>query len=142
MKTYYDVFNQSNVRLIDVNEINIDQITPKGIQLADGIEQEFDVIVLATGFDAITGSMTQLDIRGTDGATIHDKWTTLASTYLGLMTVNFPNMFFAYATHGPTALANGPTALVKASLSLIERVLIKRPFRRFKVIGLSNASVS
>ncbi|KDQ23492.1 hypothetical protein PLEOSDRAFT_1114456 [Pleurotus ostreatus PC15] len=110
-QNYYDLFNQPNVHLIDVNENDIDQITPKGIQTADGVAREFDVIVLATGFDAITGSMTQLDIRGTDGANIHDKWTSLASTYLGLMTADFPNMFFSYATHGPTALSNGPTSL-------------------------------
>ncbi|KDQ23751.1 hypothetical protein PLEOSDRAFT_1059012, partial [Pleurotus ostreatus PC15] len=110
-QNYYDVFNQSNVSLIDVNENDITRITPKGVQTADGVEHEFDIIVLATGFDAITGSMTQINIRGTEGVTIFDKWTTFASTYLGLMTTNFPNMFFVYATHGPTALSNGPTAL-------------------------------
>lgn len=136
MQNYYDIFNQPNVSLIDVNENDIDQITPKGIQTADGVEREFDVIVLATGFDAITGSMIQLDIRGVGDANIHDKWTSLASTYLGLMTADFPNMFFSYATHGPTALSNGPTALVKGHFpTFIESVLTRHPFRRFKVIG-------
>ncbi|KAG5219895.1 Baeyer-Villiger monooxygenase [Salix suchowensis] len=100
-QNYYDVVNQSNVSLIDVNENEITRITHEGIQTADGIEHQFDIIVLATGFDAITGSMIQIDIRGTEGATIFDKWTTFASTYLGLMTTNFPNLFFVYATHGP-----------------------------------------
>ncbi|KAF4568450.1 hypothetical protein EYR36_010461 [Pleurotus pulmonarius] len=81
-QNYYDVFNQSNT--------------------ADGVEH---------GFDAITGSMTQIDIHGAEGATSFDKWTAFASTYLGLMTTNFRNMFFVYATHGPTAFSNGPTAL-------------------------------
>ncbi|KAF9502078.1 FAD dependent oxidoreductase family protein [Pleurotus eryngii] len=108
-QNYYDVVNQSNVSLIDVNENEITRITHEGIQTADGIEHQFDIIVLATGFDAITGSMIQIDIRGTEGATIFDKWTAFASTYLGLMTTNFPNLFFVYATHGPTAFGNGPT---------------------------------
>ncbi|KDQ23752.1 hypothetical protein PLEOSDRAFT_1048676 [Pleurotus ostreatus PC15] len=110
-QNYYDVFNQSNVNLIDVNENGITRITPKGIQTVDGVEHQFDIIVLATGFDAMTGSMTQIDIRGTEGVTIFDNWTAFASTYLGMMTTNFPNMFFVYATHGPTAFSNGPTAL-------------------------------
>ncbi|KAG9217682.1 hypothetical protein CCMSSC00406_0003629 [Pleurotus cornucopiae] len=109
-QNYYDLFNQPNVSLIDINENSLTQITPKGIQTADGVEHEFDIIVLATGFDAITGSMTQIDIRGTGGMTIFDKWTAFARTYLGLMTTNFPNMFFTYGTQGPTALSNGPTA--------------------------------
>ncbi len=136
MQNYYDLFNQPNVSLIDVNENGIDQITSKGIQTDDGVEREFDVVVLATGFDAITGSMIQLDIRGIGEANIHDKWTSLASTYLGLMTADFPNMFFSYATHGPTAFSNGPTALVKHyPPTVVECVLTRRPFRRFRVIG-------
>ncbi|KAL4266519.1 FAD-binding Monooxygenase in Secondary Metabolism [Pleurotus pulmonarius] len=111
-QNYYDLFNRPNVSLIDINENSIVQITPKGIQTADGVEHEFDIIVLATGFDAITGSMTQIGIRGTEGVTIFDKWTEYARTHLGLMTTNFPNMFFVYGTQGPTALSNGPTTVV------------------------------
>ncbi|KAF9502079.1 hypothetical protein BDN71DRAFT_1500229 [Pleurotus eryngii] len=107
-QNYYDLFSRQNVSLIDVNENSIAQITPKGIQTADGVEHEFDIIVLATGFDAITGNMTQIGIRGTEGATIFDKWTAFTRTYLGLMTTNFPNTFLTYGTQGPTALSNGP----------------------------------
>ncbi|KAJ8455818.1 hypothetical protein ONZ45_g18855 [Pleurotus djamor] len=109
--TYYDVFNQANVKLIDVNENAISEVVPEGIKTSDGHIHEFDILVLATGFDAVTGSMIQIDIKGTNGTTLHDKWTTRASTYMGLMTRNFPNMFFVYALHGPTAFSNGPTAL-------------------------------
>ncbi|KAJ8522776.1 hypothetical protein ONZ45_g655 [Pleurotus djamor] len=110
-QTYYDVFNQANVKLIDVNENAISEVVPEGITTSDGVVHKFDIIVLATGFDALTGSMIQIDIKGTNGITLHDKWTTRASTYAGLMTRNFPNMFFVYAVHGPTAFSNGPTAL-------------------------------
>ncbi|KAJ8455819.1 hypothetical protein ONZ45_g18854 [Pleurotus djamor] len=110
-QTYYDVFNQANVKLIDVNENAISEVVPEGIKTSDGVVHKFDILVLATGFDALTGSMTQIDIMGTNSITLHDKWTTRASTYIGLMTRHFPNMFFVYAVHGPTAFSNGPTAL-------------------------------
>ncbi|KAL4265522.1 FAD-binding Monooxygenase in Secondary Metabolism [Pleurotus pulmonarius] len=106
-QNYYDVFNQSNVSLIDVNENGISQVTPKGIRTADGVEHEFDVIVLATGFDAITGSMTQIDIRVLKA----QPSSTNGLRLLARMTTNSPNMFFVYATHGPTAFSNGPTEI-------------------------------
>ncbi|KAF5365528.1 hypothetical protein D9757_013932 [Collybiopsis confluens] len=66
-ETYYEVFNQPNVSLVDVNESAISKITPKGLMTEDGVEHEFEVLILATGFDSLTGSLTQIDFRGIDG---------------------------------------------------------------------------
>lgn len=110
---YYEVYNQPNVTLIDVSENPILEITPKGVRTKDGEEYEFDVLVLATGFDAVSGSITQIDIRGTDGELVRDKWGKGLLTYLGLSIAKYPNMFFAYGPHGPTAFCNGPTCAVR-----------------------------
>ncbi|GLB43212.1 putative cyclohexanone monooxygenase [Lyophyllum shimeji] len=106
---YYEVYNRPNVTLVDVNENAIVEVTPKGVKTADGAEHELDVLVLATGFDAVTGSIIQIDIRSVDGEPIKEKWRRGLSTYLGMMTAGYPNMFFPYGPHGPTALCNGPT---------------------------------
>jgi cation diffusion facilitator CzcD-associated flavoprotein CzcO len=112
-QAYYEVFNQPNVSLVDLRDNPITEITPKGVRTHDGTEHEFDALVLATGFDAVTGSITQIDIRGTDGTFIKDKWAKGLTTYLGLTTAHFPNMFFLYGPHGPTAFCNGPTCVVR-----------------------------
>ena len=70
---YYEVYNQPNVKLIDINETPIERITPAGIKTSDA-EYEFDMIIYATGFDAITGSFDRIDIRGIDGQRLKDKW--------------------------------------------------------------------
>ncbi|KAK7042918.1 hypothetical protein VNI00_008654 [Paramarasmius palmivorus] len=108
-QNYYEIFNQSNVTLVDVNESPIDTITEKGIKTEDGAEYEFDILVLATGYDMVTGGITQIDIRGTDGVLIGDKWNNGVYTYLGMTSANYPNMFFTYGPHGPTAFCNGPS---------------------------------
>jgi cation diffusion facilitator CzcD-associated flavoprotein CzcO len=92
---YYEAYNRDNVLLVDVRETPIEAITPKGIKTSDK-EYEFDVIIYATGFDAITGALTSMDIRGEGGQTLKDKWATKGlSTYLGLQTAGFPNFFIA-----------------------------------------------
>ncbi|KAF8225777.1 FAD/NAD(P)-binding domain-containing protein [Tricholoma matsutake] len=106
---YYEVYNQPNVDLIDVSENPILEITPKGVKTEDGKEHELDVLVLATGFDAVSGSIAQIDIRGTDGELVRDKWEKGLSTYLGLTVAKYPNLFFTYGPHGPTGFCNGPT---------------------------------
>ncbi|KAG6901285.1 hypothetical protein C0995_014253 [Termitomyces sp. Mi166 len=107
---YYEVFNQPNVALIDINENPIVEITPKGVKTGDGVMHEVDVLVLATGFDAVTGSISQIDIKGTDGVAIGDMWKKEGlSTYLGMTVTGYPNMFFPYGPHGPTGFCNGPT---------------------------------
>jgi cation diffusion facilitator CzcD-associated flavoprotein CzcO len=81
-QTFYEVFNQPNVELIDINEEPIVEITEKGVKTA-GKEYEMDILVMATGFDSVTGGLTQIDIKGLDGATVKDKWAGGVASYLG-----------------------------------------------------------
>ncbi len=105
---YYEVFNQDNVDLVDLKETPIDRITELGAVTAAG-EHEFDVLVLATGFDAVTGGLTSIDIRGTTGQTLREKWTDGVSAHLGVATSGFPNLLFLYGPQSPGAFCNGPT---------------------------------
>ena len=73
------------------------------------VEFELDVLVLATGFDSITGGLTAIDIRGTDGRTFAEKWAHGVRTHLGMASAHFPNLFFVFGPQGPSGFANGPT---------------------------------
>lgn len=107
---YYEIFNQPNVSLVDVKATPILEVTEKGIKTTEK-EWELDFVVCATGFDAITGGLTQIDIRGRSGDDISlaEKWKNGTKTYLGMAVAGFPNMFFTYGPQAPTALCNGPT---------------------------------
>jgi cyclohexanone monooxygenase len=102
---YYETFNRNNVTLVDVRNAPIDEITPKGL-IVGGKEYEFDAIVFATGFDAMTGSFAKVDIRGRNGITLKDKWAEGPKTYLGLMVTGFPNLFFVTGPGSPSVLSN------------------------------------
>lgn len=106
---YFEIFNQPNVSLVDLKATPIESVTEKGIKTSDGVEHEFDFVVCATGYDAITGGLTSIDIRGTTGGSLQQKWKDGTATNLGMSTVGFPNMFFTYGPQAPTALCNGPT---------------------------------
>jgi cation diffusion facilitator CzcD-associated flavoprotein CzcO len=105
---YYEVYNRDNVELVDIKETPIERITPKGIKTSER-EFEFDIIIYATGFDAITGSFDKIDFRGAGGALLKDKWKSGPSTYLGLMIDEFPNMMMLMGPH--TALGNIPRSI-------------------------------
>ncbi len=107
-QTYYDAFNQENVRLVDLKETPIVEVTPNGVKTAEA-EHEFDILVLATGFDAVTGGLTQIDIRGVEGLTLKEKWAQGAQTHLGLASAGFPNLLFLYGPQSPSGFCNGPT---------------------------------
>jgi len=104
---YYEVFNQPNVRLVDINETPIERITPSGIKTSDA-EYAFDVIIYATGFDAITGSFDRIDIRGVDGCCLKDEWKDGPQTFLGILVEGFPNMLMVMGPHA--GLGNFPRA--------------------------------
>ena len=89
---YYEVYNQGNVLLVDVREAPIERITPKGLKTSDA-EYEFDVLIFATGFDAVTGAMNRLDIVGEGGQTLKDKFAGGPRTYMGISSAGFPNLF-------------------------------------------------
>jgi cation diffusion facilitator CzcD-associated flavoprotein CzcO len=105
---YYEVYNRDNVELVDITETPIERITAKGIKTSTK-EYEFDIIIYATGFDAITGSFDKIDFRGANGAGLKDKWKRGPQTYLGLMVDGFPNMMMLMGPH--TALGNIPRSI-------------------------------
>ncbi len=104
---YFEVYNQPNVELVDINETPIECITPTGIRCSDRL-REFDLIIYATGFDAITGSFDRIDIRGVDGRKLKDEWRNGPRTYLGILVEGFPNMLMVMGPHA--GLGNFPRA--------------------------------
>lgn len=107
-QNYFEIFNKPNIKLVNVKKNPISTFTADGIRTEDGVEHELDVVVLATGFDAISGGITLIDIRGEDGISLKDKWAQGVWTYLGMTSVGFPNMFMVYGPQAPTAFATGP----------------------------------
>jgi cation diffusion facilitator CzcD-associated flavoprotein CzcO len=104
---YYEVYNQPNVKLVDINETPIERITPTGIKTSDA-EYEFDIIIYATGFDAITGAFDRIDFRGVDGVSLKEKWKDGPQTFLGILVDGFPNMLMVMGPHA--GLGNFPRA--------------------------------
>jgi acetyl esterase/lipase len=102
---YFETFNLPHVRLIDLRKTPIASITETGIDTVDE-SMEFDVIVYATGFDAMTGPLVSVDITGRDGLTLKKKWEGGPATYLGLTTVSFPNFFTVTGPQSPSVLSN------------------------------------
>ncbi len=94
---YYETYNRDNVTLVDLRQDPIEEVTATGVRTASG-EHPIDILVLATGFDAITGSMLRLDPKGRGGVSLKDKWSSRFHNYLGLMVSEFPNLFMI---HGP-----------------------------------------
>ena len=89
---YYEVFNQDNVLLVDVREAPIERITPKGVRTKDA-EYELDVIIYATGYDAVTGSLNKIEINGIGGESLKEKFSDGPRTYMGISSAGFPNLF-------------------------------------------------
>ncbi len=103
---YYATFNRPDVHLVDVSgEGAIEALTPTGLR-AGGVDYELDSIVFATGFDAMTGALLAIDIRGRDGRSLSDAWAEGPRTYLGLGTVGFPNLFTITGPGSPSVLTN------------------------------------
>ena len=105
---YYEVYNRDNVELVDIAETPIERITSTGIKTS-AREYRFDIIIFATGFDAVTGAFDKIDFRGVDGVRLKDKWRSGPQTYLGLMVDGFPNMMMLMGPH--TALGNIPRSI-------------------------------
>jgi cation diffusion facilitator CzcD-associated flavoprotein CzcO len=94
---------------VDLRETSIERVTPAGVVTSDGREHKLDVLVLATGFDSITGGLTAIDIRGTKGESFADVFAGGTRTHLGTATAGFPNLFYIYGPQSPSAFCNGPT---------------------------------
>ncbi|KAL5591186.1 hypothetical protein FOVSG1_010075 [Fusarium oxysporum f. sp. vasinfectum] len=106
---YYEVYNQENVHLISTKANPIVEVVPRGVITQDGKLHELDILILATGFDSVTGGILSINISGVDGQSLQKKWREGTYTELGMMTAGFPNMMFLYGPQGPTSFCNGPT---------------------------------
>jgi len=121
---YYETYNRANVELVDVSEAGIDRLTATGIDVG-GTHHEFDAVVFATGFDAMTGALDRIDIRGRDGLPLREKWAAGPLTYLGLQINGFPNLFMITGPGSPSVLANMIVAIeqhVEWIRDLLERM--------------------
>lgn len=102
---YYETFNRDHVRLVNLRREPITRVTSSGIETSEE-SHPLDMIVFATGFDAMTGALTSIDLRGVDGATIHDEWSDGPLTYLGMQVPGLPNLFLVNGPGSPAVLAN------------------------------------
>ena len=107
---YLEAYNRSNVHLVDLAETPLERITETGVRTT-GADYEFDVIIYATGFDAITGSFDHIDIRGRNGLTLREKWFDNPSTFLGMMIHGFPNLLMPSGPQSGSASTNYPRGI-------------------------------
>jgi cyclohexanone monooxygenase len=102
---YYETYNRPNVHLVDLRATPLAEFTETGLRTSDA-EYEFDAIVFATGFDALTGALSAIDIRGRDGILLADEWRAGPRTYLGISVAGFPNLFTITGPLSPSVLTN------------------------------------
>jgi cation diffusion facilitator CzcD-associated flavoprotein CzcO len=107
---YFETFNRANVSLVDLRAAPIERITPTGIATRDAAF-DLDIIVFATGFDAMTGPLLRIDIKGRDGISLRDAWRAGPRSYLGLQIAGFPNLFTVTGPGSPSVLCNMPVAI-------------------------------
>ncbi|EFY97811.1 flavin-binding monooxygenase [Metarhizium robertsii] len=112
---YYETFNRKNVSIVDLKEHPIKAITPDGILTADGMVHELDVVVFATGFDAVEGNIMRVNITGRDAMVLNDAWATGPKAYLGTFVPGFPNMFIV---NGPQSAFGNVPQTIQASVDL------------------------
>jgi cation diffusion facilitator CzcD-associated flavoprotein CzcO len=101
---YYETFNRPNVTLVDIRTSPITEITPAGLRTA-AAEYDFDVLILATGFDAVTGSLTRMNVTGAGGVDLREKWAERPTNFLGYLVAGFPNLFMIHGPGSPGVLA-------------------------------------
>ena len=102
---YFETYNRTNVTLVDLRKTPIDRVTAGGVRTGD-MDYPLDCLVLATGFDAMTGALTKIDPRGSNGVSLRDKWAEGARSYLGLAVAGFPNLFTVTGPGSPSVLCN------------------------------------
>ncbi|SEN03715.1 Predicted flavoprotein CzcO associated with the cation diffusion facilitator CzcD [Mesobacillus persicus] len=120
---YLETYNRDNVSLIDVKKAPIEEITPEGLRTIEK-EYDLDILVFATGYDAITGPLFKIDIRGKDGISLKEKWKNggQISTYLGLATTGFPNLFLITGPESPAGFTNN-VAVIESNVEWIIKCL-------------------
>jgi cation diffusion facilitator CzcD-associated flavoprotein CzcO len=114
-QNYYEVLDRDNVEVVNINDKTggtpIAEFTEKGIKTTDGKEREFDIVCLATGFDVVTGGITNMGVKSINGTYLKDEWRNSAKTYLGTTIAGYPNLFHLYGPQAPTLLSNGPSTV-------------------------------
>ncbi|KQY08936.1 cyclopentanone 1,2-monooxygenase [Mycobacterium sp. Root135] len=122
---YYEAFNQDNVTLVDVRDTPIVRVGPAGVATTVA-DHEFDILVLATGFDALTGGYFAIDIRGTGGLALTQKWHDGVRAHLGVATEGFPNLLMVYGPQSPAGFCNGPTCAELQGDQIVETLVYVR----------------
>ena len=107
---YYEVYNQPNVHLVDTRETPVIRVTETGIECSDGV-RDFDIIIYATGFDAVLGSFDRIDVRGVGGVTLKQHWADGPKTFLGMMSAGFPNLLTIVGPHNASTRCNIPRCI-------------------------------
>ena len=125
---YYETFNRDNVELVDISSQPIRQMTPTGLR-ANGRNFEFDSVVFAIGFDAMTGTLFNVDIRGRKGRMLKEKWYAGPRTYLGLMSADFPNMFMITGPGSPSVKSNMLTSIEQHVEFVVDGLMYMRDNR-------------
>ena len=120
---YLEAYHLPHVSIVGVKDNPIARITPKGIELADGAAYEFDIIILATGFDAGSGALTRIDICGRDGRSLKDEWQREIRTTMGLLVHGYPNLFTAGAPLAPSAALCNMTTCLQQQTEWINRCI-------------------
>ncbi|TVY54385.1 Baeyer-Villiger monooxygenase [Lachnellula suecica] len=128
---YYESIDKPNVTLVNLKANPIREITKDGIQTNE--HHKFDIIILATGYDAMTGSLMDLRIRDREGRLLQELWSDGVETYLGLMITGMPNMFMVYSPQAPTALSNGP-AIIESQVDWVISAISKMEADGIKTI--------
>ena len=108
---YFETFNRDNVTLVDIRADPVARITPTGIELESGATHDLDIIVFATGYDAMTGALLNLNLSGRGGLSLRDAWSEGPRTYLGLQIHGFPNLFTITGPGSPSVLCNLPVQI-------------------------------
>ena len=140
-QNFYDVFNQTNVDLVDLRESPILKITPTGLETSTGAH-EFDLLVMATGFDASTGSFTQIDLIGSGGKRLDEVWSDGVRTYLGYSIPHMPNLLMLYGPQSPTAFCNGPTCAEVQGDWVVECLSYLRDHNHSRIEATDEAAAS
>ncbi len=129
---YYETYNRPNVELVDISQTPIERLTTQGL-VVNGREFIFDAIVFATGFDAMTGTLFKVDIRGKAGLALKEKWATGPRSYLGLMTADFPNFFMITGPGSPSVKSNMLTS-IEQHVDLVADTILHMRNQEFSVI--------
>ena len=137
-KNYYEAYNRDNVRLLDIRETPIERVTEDGV-VVGGETIELDMLILATGFNAVLGALERIEIRGADGTTLNEKWTDGPRTNLGLQTAGFPNLLTLVGPHNGATFCNIPRC-IEQNVEWVTELLTYMKAHHFEKVGTTVAA--